>query len=74
MIRRIKHLIGIGILLFSTQLLFGQETSVDVADTMRESGKIYVVVAVLVIIFLGLMVYLVSIDRKISKLEKGKSE
>jgi len=74
MIRRIKHLIGIGILLFSAQLLFGQETSVELADTMRESGKIYVVVAVLVIIFLGLMVYLVSIDRKISKLEKEKSE
>jgi CcmD family protein len=42
----------------------------QMADVMRSNGKIYVVVAVLVIILLGLVLYLVRLDRKISKLEK----
>ena len=42
----------------------------QMADVMRSNGKIYVVVAVLVIILLGLILYLVRLDRKISKLEK----
>ena len=44
---------------------------VDMAGTMRSNGKIYVVVAVLVIILLGLVFYLIRLDRKISRLEKG---
>ncbi len=43
---------------------------VDMADTMRSNGKIYVVVAVLVIILAGLLLYLFSIDRKLKRLEK----
>ncbi|UOE35907.1 CcmD family protein [Hymenobacter monticola] len=43
---------------------------VDMADTLRQNGKIYVVVAVVVIIVAGLLVYLFSLDRKVSKLEK----
>ena len=48
--------------------LFAQE--IEMADTMRSEGKIYVVVALLIVIFVGLAVYLVSIDRKVSSLEK----
>jgi len=44
---------------------------VEMADTMRSNGKIYVVVTVLVIILLGLFFYLVRLDRKISKMEKS---
>ena len=44
--------------------------TIEMADTMRSSGKIYVVVAVLSIIFIGITTYLILIDRKISKLEK----
>lgn len=40
------------------------------ADSLRESGKIYVVVIIIAIIFLGIVAYLVHLDRKISKLEK----
>lgn len=47
---------------------FAQE--VEMADTMRANGKIYVVVGIIVIILVGLIVYLFTIDRKISKLEK----
>ena len=42
------------------------------ADTMRSNGKIYVVIAVILTILLGLILYLVRLDRKISKLEKNK--
>jgi len=45
---------------------------VDMADTMRSNGKIYVVVAVIICIFLGLAIYLYSLDKKISKIEKDK--
>ncbi|MCE7057750.1 CcmD family protein [Algoriphagus sp. AGSA1] len=45
--------------------------SVEMADTMRANGKIYVLVGVIVLIFAGITVYLISTDRKISKLEKN---
>ena len=40
------------------------------AFDMRHNGKIYVVVTVILIIFTGLILYLVRLDRKISRLEK----
>jgi len=40
------------------------------ADLMRSNGKIYVVVAVIAIIFIGLMAYLYRIDQRVKKLEK----
>ena len=45
---------------------------VEMADTMRSEGKIYVVVAVVLVILMGLIGYTAHIDRKISKLEKGE--
>lgn len=39
---------------------------------LYSNGKIYVVVAVLVTILLGLILYLINLDRKISKLEQNK--
>ena len=44
---------------------------IEMADSMRESGKIYVVVAVLSIIFLGLAIFLFTIDRRIRNIEKN---
>ena len=44
--------------------------SVEMADLMRSNGKIYVVVAVIAIIFIGLMAYLYRIDQRVKKLEK----
>lgn len=38
-------------------------------DFMRETGKINVVVAVIVVIFLGIVWYLVRLERKLTKLE-----
>ena len=46
------------------------QADIEMADTMRSNGKIYVVVGVIAIVFTGIIVYLISIDRKVSKLEK----
>jgi CcmD family protein len=37
---------------------------------MRSNGKIYVVVAVCLIILIGLFLYVMSVDMKLRKLEK----
>ena len=42
----------------------------EMADALRASGKIYVVVLVIVIIVSGLLAYLVRLDRKVSRLER----
>ena len=46
----------------------------EMADTMRSNGKIYVVVAIVLVILIGLIAYLISIDRKVSNLEKRFTE
>jgi protein-S-isoprenylcysteine O-methyltransferase Ste14 len=51
-------------------LISHQTFAADMADTMRSEGKIWVVVAVLVTIMLGLIIYLITIDKKISTIEK----
>lgn len=38
---------------------------------MRSEGKIYVVMAVVITILTGLLVYVIRLDRKITRLEKG---
>lgn len=58
---------------FFLQLMAAAQEKVDMADTMRSNGKIYVVVAIILTIFAGLAIYLVRLDRKISKLEKNNN-
>jgi hypothetical protein len=51
-----------------------QDSAVARADReatgLRAEGKIYVVLAVAVTILVGLLIYLVRVDRKIERLEK----
>lgn len=47
---------------------------VEMADTMRSEGKIYVVVAILLLILISLVAYLIMIDRKVTKLEERLSD
>ena len=47
-----------------------QGSEPEMADVMRSNGKIYVVVAVLAIIFAIILIYIIMVDRKISTLEK----
>jgi K+-transporting ATPase A subunit len=42
----------------------------DMADTMRSNGRIYVVVAVVLVILIGLIMYIARLDKKITKMEK----
>lgn len=42
------------------------------ADTMRSNGKIYVVLAIILTIFTGLIFYIIRIDRKITEIEKNQ--
>ncbi len=46
---------------------FAQE--IEMADTMRSEGKIYVIVGIILIILAGLFAYLFLLDRKVKKLE-----
>ncbi|GGK61421.1 CcmD family protein [Rufibacter glacialis] len=45
-------------------------SSIEMADMMRRDGKIYIVVAVLVSVLLGVLLYLISLDKKIGRLER----
>ncbi len=63
------------ILLFfalSGSAAFAQEKSGDgMAEEFYKSGRIYVVIANISIIFVGLAIYLFAIDRRLKKIEKG---
>ena len=45
-------------------------STVEMADVFRSNGKIYVVVAVILTIFIGIILYLVRLDRKLTRIEK----
>lgn len=62
----IKRIVLSFFLLICNYVLFAQ----NMADEMRSNGKIYVVVAVLVTIFIGIILYLIRLDRKLTRLEK----
>lgn len=65
-----KKLMFIVLMLLSALVTNVMAQQVEMAEGLRSSGKIYVVVAVLCIIFLGIVVYLISIDNKLNKLKK----
>jgi len=65
--KRNKILTAVFVLMFNP-LLFAQDA--EMADVMRSEGKIYVVVAIMLVVFLGLIGFLIFTDRKVSNLEK----
>lgn len=65
-----KLILLILLFLFSAFELMAQ--AADDNSVMVSNGKIYVVLAVCLTIFAGIVLYLVRIDRKISRLEKKK--
>ena len=67
-----KKISSLLITLLFTIPSFSQE--VEMADTFRANGKIYVVVSILTLILVGLLGYLISIDRKATRLEKKLEE
>lgn len=57
--------------LFACLFSFAQNNEVPMADGLRSDGKIFVVVAVIVTIFAGIILYLIRLDKKLTKLEKN---
>lgn len=56
-----------------TQLMASAQATVAApapTDLMRSNGKIFLVMTIVVVIMSGLLLYVISIDRKIAKLEK----
>jgi hypothetical protein len=53
---------------------FAAAQSVEMADQFRADGKIYVVIAVIGTLLIGFFVYLIIMDKKLSKLEKRLEE
>lgn len=57
-------------LLLNISVLFNNILlQIPMADTFRADGKIYVVIAVVLILLLGFFFYLWRVDKKIDKLE-----
>lgn len=46
------------------------QQNIEMADALRQDGKIYVVVAVLLTVLAGVLFYLIALDRKVGRLEK----
>lgn len=70
--QKIRTILSLLLLLLTTIYVQAQEGTANTAfgETMRSSGRIYVVIAVILTILLGLILYLVRLDKKMSKLEK----
>ncbi len=56
------------------QTALAQTNNAEMADVMRSNGKIYVVVAVCLIILFGLIAYVIRIDKRISKMEQQNKD
>lgn len=62
------------LILITTLNLFAQDRSIEMADALRSNGKIYIVVGCIVIILVGLLIYLFTLDRKLKMLEKKSTD
>ena len=67
----LKHVCFTVILFLTAPLLWAQTQSNSIDDTMRSHDKIYVVMAVCIVILVVFLLYLIRIDWKVSKKEKS---
>ena len=63
----IRIILGLGLVFIS--VFAKAQAEVEMADGMRSEGKIYVVVGIILIVLTGLVIYLVTLDRKVKRLE-----
>lgn len=61
-------------LAFSLWITEAVAQDAEMADAFRAEGKIYVVVAIVLIVLAGLITYLFMLDRKMTRLEKMLQE
>jgi hypothetical protein len=65
------RLVTLFIVLLTSSITYAQDsTGTGMNSVMRSNNKIYVVMAICLTILLGLILYLIRIDRKVSKAEK----
>jgi hypothetical protein len=70
----VKQLIVFTLIIPSTELFSQSTENVEMADVLRQDGKIYTVVFGLVIILTAMIILLIRVDRKLFKLEKQKTK
>ncbi len=70
MIKKIKFWMMAVCLFLLNNVLMAQTNTPDEGSIMKSNGKIYVVMAVVVVIVLGLFIYLIALDRQIRRIEK----
>lgn len=70
----IKKIAAFFVALRAVTVANAQDTSTvaEPNDFMHSNGRIYVVVAVVLTILIGLFIYVYTLDRKITKLEQHK--
>ena len=64
---------GLALVLAFLSAALQAQPAVEMADQFRADGKIRVVVGVIVIIFVGLLVYMIRLDRKVRKMEEDNA-
>jgi heme/copper-type cytochrome/quinol oxidase subunit 4 len=67
----LKRLFLTAISFVLSPFLWAQTTSQTIDETMRSHDKIYVVMAVCIVILIVFLLYLIRIDNKVSKKEKS---
>lgn len=70
--QKIRNILTLLTAMLATAVIHAQDGTAKTGfgETMRSSGRIYVVIAVILTILTGLILYLVRLDRKITKIEK----
>lgn len=66
--------IRFALLLLSLAIIPYMASAQAVDNLMRSNGRIYVVVAVILIILVGLILYLVRIEKKVNKLANDNKD
>ena len=69
-----KYFFVLLLMIFSATLSAQNDAPVEMADVFYREGKIYLVIAIVSIVFGGMAIYLFWLDRKISRLEKKINE
>ena len=76
MMKLFKNILPFVLILLSTFSVSAQSpaNTVQMADGFYAEGKIYVVIGIVAIIFIGIAFYLFTIERKVKKLEQALRE
>ncbi|MFZ9980771.1 MAG: CcmD family protein [Cyclobacteriaceae bacterium] len=69
-----KKLMVLVLTCLTSGILTAQSAEPEMADLMRSEGKIYVVVAIILIILGGIFGYLFYLERRISRIENNSQK